>query len=178
MAHSEEVKAKVLQLSRAGVAQREIAKRLGLSPSTVCTWLRKAPDLGAELEPEAVLPELAAPPSAPVDAPQAAAGGTPEEIMRRVLSRLEALVAAAEAQGNTRAATQLAVQLAKLGNDLARVSAQGGDEGVIKMNTAEIDAAMKAVTDRFAVLERVPVTCRKCGREMRVRIASDGAASE
>ncbi len=182
MSHDDSVRAKAVRLARAGMPQHEIAAKLDVARSTVCRWLRKAPDLGAELVPDEPPPAPSAPAEGLADAPPmagAAAQGTPEEIMRRVLGMLERDVATAQAVGDTRAATRLAVELAKISNNLARVHEQGGgDDGAIKMNPAEIDAAMKAVTDRFAVLERVPVTCRKCGREMRVRIASDGAASE
>lgn len=181
MSHDDSVRAKAVRLARAGMPQHEIAAKLDVARSTVCRWLRKAPDLGAELVPDEPPPAPSAPAEGLADAPPmagAAAQGTPEEIMRRVLGMLERDVATAQAVGDTRAATRLAVELAKISNNLARVAEQAEDVEAVKLTPSEIDAAMKAVTDRFAVLERVALTCRKCGREMRVRIASDGAASE
>jgi hypothetical protein len=181
MSHDESVRAKAVRLARAGMPQHEIAAKLDVARSTVCRWLRKAPDLGAELVPDEPPPAPSAPAEGLADAPPmagAAAQGTPEEIMRRVLGMLERDVATAQAVGDTRAATRLAVELAKISNNLARVAEQAEDVEAVKLTPGEIDAAMKAVTDRFAVLERVPLTCRKCGRDMRVRIASDGTASE
>jgi hypothetical protein len=119
----------------------------------------------------------AATPSAPAATAHAELGDT-RGTASAIVEEAHRAAEEARAVGNHAAASRF-LKIAQDSNRtrLASEKVHRADADALVMSRSEIDAAMKAVTDRFAVLERVPLYCRKCGAAMRVLLASDGEAT-
>jgi transposase-like protein len=155
-----------LEQIRAGTPQREVARVLSVSASTIANWVRSYGEDG-------LAPRTCAPVVSPVDVPAIEPEGTTLDNVRAMQRTMRESARASTALGNTTAAQRYmrdAAQLVPVIARLERLAHDGAD--AVHITRAEIEKARSAWRVRVkALLERGPLLCAECSRRLSTAIA-------
>lgn len=168
---SAETRAEALRLLASGVPQREVARLCGISKGTAAN-LAKA----AKAVPAAPAPASPLTPAAPAEArPSARQGARAEEVTRHAVDHALELAERSAADGNLAAAQRFTRDAIAAAHDLARIEREqrAGSQYAVQLTHAQIEAAKTQITERMATLAAAPLTCRECGRKLRMAAVAD-----
>lgn len=161
--------AEIHALKVAGLSQREIAKRVGLSRPTVAKVLAEPPPVPAHMAPAAAPPTNSPPP--PDTAPAI-------EHARFLVEQARQGLADAQSVGDGQTAQRQTRNLAALLSVLARLEkVERQDEDIIRISRAEVTEVERSLRGRISAILSRPLLCSHCSRELSVQWGTDGLAA-